>query len=172
MSLELTDSTGALLLAAASVIGLLLIPFGLPGLWVILFGIIGYGWITNFRTLSTGFLILAIALALLGEVLESWVGFRFAKRYGGSSRAGWGALVGGLVGAVVGVPIPVIGSVIGGFVGAFIGAAVFEYTKARRAQGSVRAGWGAVLGRAAAVAIKMGLGVAMVVGAGFAAMSS
>jgi uncharacterized protein YqgC (DUF456 family) len=172
MSLELTDSTGALLLAAASVIGLLLIPFGLPGLWVILAGIIGYGWITNFRTLSTGFLVLAIALALLGEVLESWVGFRFAKRYGASSRAGWGALVGGLVGAVVGVPIPIIGSVIGGFVGAFIGAAVFEYTKARQAQGSVRAGWGAVLGRAAAVAIKMGLGVAMVVGAGFAAMSS
>ncbi len=172
MSLELTDSTGALLLATASVIGLLLIPFGLPGLWVILFGIIGYGWITNFRTLSTGFLVVAIALALLGEVLESWVGFRFAKRYGGSSRAGWGALVGGLVGAVVGVPIPIVGSVIGGFVGAFIGAAVFEYSKARQAQGSVRAGWGAVLGRAAAVAIKMGLGVAMVVGAGFAAMSS
>ena len=172
MSLELSDSTGALVLAAASVIGLLLIPFGLPGLWVILFGIIGYGWITSFRTLGTGFLILAIALALLGEVLESWVGFRFAKRYGGSSRAGWGALVGGLVGAVVGVPIPIIGSVIGGFVGAFIGAAVFEYTKARQTQGSVRAGWGAVLGRAAAVAIKMGLGVAMVVGAGFAAMSS
>ena len=172
MSLQLTDSTGAFLLIAASLIGLLLIPFGLPGLWVILLGIIGYGWITGFRTLSTGFLILAVALAVLGEVLESWIGFRFAKRYGGSSRAGWGALVGGLVGAIVGVPIPVVGSVIGGFVGAFIGAAVFEYTKARHAEGSVRAGWGAVLGRAAAVAIKMGLGVAMVVGAGFAALSS
>src|SRR3954469_23248933 len=147
MSLELTDSTGALVLAAASIIGLLLIPFGLPGLWVILAGIIGYGWITNFRTLSTGFLILAIALALLGEVLESWVGFRFAKRYGGSSRAGWGALVGGLVGAVVGVPIPVIGSVIGGFVGAFIGATVFEYTRARQAEGAAPAGGGGGAGR-------------------------
>jgi uncharacterized protein YqgC (DUF456 family) len=168
MSIQLTDSTGTLILIAASLIGLLLIPFGLPGLWVILLGIIGYGWITDFRTVSTGFLILAIALALLGEVLESWIGFRFAKRYGGSSRAGWGALVGGLIGAIVGVPIPIIGSVIGGFVG----AALFEYTKARQAEGSVRAGWGAVLGRAAAVAIKMGLGVAMVVGAGFAALSS
>jgi uncharacterized protein YqgC (DUF456 family) len=157
MSIQLTDSTGTLILIAASLIGLLLIPFGLPGLWVILLGIIGYGWITDFRTVSTGFLILAIALALLGEVLESWIGFRFAKRYGGSSRAGWGALVGGLIGAIV---------------GAFVGAALFEYTKARQAEGSVRAGWGAVLGRAAAVAIKMGLGVAMVVGAGFAALSS
>jgi uncharacterized protein YqgC (DUF456 family) len=169
LSLELTDSTGVFLLVAASLIGLLLIPFGLPGLWVILLGIIGYGWITDFRTVSTGFLVLAIVLALLGEVLESWVGFRFAKRYGGSSRAGWGALVGGLIGAIVGVPIPIIGSVIGGFFGAFVGAALFEYTQARHAGGSVRAGWGAVLGRAAAVAIKMGLGLAMVVGAGFAA---
>src|ERR687889_1608299 len=121
MSLELTDSTGLFLLIAASLVGLLLIPFGLPGLWVILLGIIGYGWITEFSTVGTGFLILAIALALLGEVLESWIGFRFAKRYGGSSRAGWGALVGGLVGAIVGVPIPVIGSVIRGFVRAFFG---------------------------------------------------
>jgi uncharacterized protein YqgC (DUF456 family) len=168
MSIELTDSTGLFLLIAACLTGLLLIPFGLPGLWVILLGIIGYGWITEFSTLSTGFLVLAIGLAILGEVLESWIGFRFAKRYGGSSRAGWGALVGGLVGAIVGVPIPIIGSVIGGFVGAFMGAALFEYSKARQAEGSVRAGWGAVLGRAAAVAIKMGLGVAMVVGALFA----
>src|ERR671921_2800476 len=123
MSLELTDSTGLFLLVAASVVGLLLIPFGLPGLWVILLGIIGYGWITDFQTVSTWFLILAIGLALVGEILESWIGFRYAKRYGGSGRAGWGALFGGLVGAVVGVPIPIIGSVIGGFVGAFIGAA-------------------------------------------------
>src|ERR671920_1556019 len=169
MNLELTDSTGVLLLVAASVVGLLLIPFGLPGLWVILLGIIGYGWITEFQTLSTGFLILAIALALLGEVLESWIGFRFAKRYGGSSRAGWGALVGGLVGAIVGVPIPIIGSVIGGFVGAFVGAALFEYSHARKSGTAARAGWGAVLGRAAAAAGKMAIGVVMVVAALFAA---
>jgi hypothetical protein len=94
-----------------------LIPLSLPGLWVILLGIIGYGWLTDFRTLSVWFLGLAIVLAFLGEVLESWIGFRFARRYGGSSRAGWGALVGGLIG----VPVPIVGSVIGGFVGAFLG---------------------------------------------------
>ena len=89
------DSGAVLLLVAASLVGLVLIPLGLPGLWVILLGIIGYGWLTDFRTLSAGFLILATVLALLGEVLESWIGFRFARRYGGSSRAGWGALVAG-----------------------------------------------------------------------------
>ena len=158
-----------LILVISGVVGLLLIPFGLPGLWVILLGILGYGWLTDFQTLSVWVLGLMIGLAILGEVFESWIGFRYAKRYGGSSRAGWGALVGGLIGAIVGVPIPVVGSVIGGFVGAFVGAALFEYTKARQVEGSAKAGWGAVLGRAAAAAVKMGIGVVMLVGALFAA---
>ena len=159
-----------LLLVASGLVGLVLIPLGLPGLWVILLGIIGYGWLTDFRTLSAGFLILATVLALLGEVFESWIGFRFARKYGGSSRAGWGALVGGLIGAIVGVPVPIIGSVIGGFVGAFLGAAVFEYSRARHAEGSVKAGWGAVLGRAAAAALKMAIGIVMTVSSLWAAL--
>ncbi len=98
------------------------------------------------------------------------MGFRLARRYGGSTRAGWGALAGGLVGAAVGVPIPVVGSVIGGFVGAFAGAALFEYTRALRADVAVGAGWGAVLGRAAATAAKMALGVVIAVLGLFAAI--
>ena len=154
---------GELLLVGTAVAGLLLIPLGLPGLWVMVLGIVGYGWLTDFRTVSTWFLVTAIGLALAGELLEAWIGFRFAQRYGGSRRAGWGALVGGLIGAIVGVPVPVIGSVVGGFVGAFAGATLFEYSRARRSEGAVRAGWGAVLGRAAAAALKMALGVVLAV---------
>ena len=160
-----------LLMLAAALAGLMLIPFGLPGLWLIVLAIIGYGWLTDFQTMSAWFLFLVIALALAGELIEAWIGFRFAQRYGGSSRAGWGALVGGLVGAVVGVPIPLVGSVIGGFLGAFAGAALFEYTRARRSGAATKAGWGAVLGRAAAAAVKMALGVVMAVGALFLALS-
>lgn len=160
----MNDSLAVLLLAAAGVAGLLLIPFGLPGLWVIVLGILSYGWLTDFRTLTAGLVVLVLGLALLGEAVEAWIGFRFAQRYGGSRRAGWGALLGGLIGAVVGVPVPVIGSVVGGFVGAFAGAALFEYTRARASEGAVRAGWGAVLGRAAAVGVKMGLAVVMLAG--------
>ncbi|MGH7509709.1 MAG: DUF456 domain-containing protein [Gemmatimonadales bacterium] len=164
------DLPPVLLLVAAGLLGLVLIPFGLPGLWVILLGILGYGWLTDFQTLSMWFLGLMIGLAILGEVFEAWIGFGYAKKYGGSSRAGWGALVGGLVGAIVGVPIPIVGSVVGGFVGAFVGAALFEYTRGRRFQGSAKAGWGAVLGRAAAAAVKTGVGVVMVVWALFVAL--
>ena len=161
---------GALLVLAIGLVGLVLIPLGLPGLWVILLGILGYGWLTDFRTIGVGLLTIILLLAVLGEAVEAWVGYRFAKRYGGSSRAGWGALVGGLVGAIVGVPVPLIGSVIGGFVGAFAGAALFEYSRARHSEGAVKAGWGAMLGRAVAAAVKMAVGVVMVVIGVFAAL--
>ncbi|HUR93357.1 MAG TPA: DUF456 domain-containing protein [Gemmatimonadales bacterium] len=151
-----------LLLALTGVAGLLLIPFGLPGLWLIVLGVLGYGWLTDFQTMSATFLVLVIGLALVGEIVEGWIGFRFAQRYGGSKRAGWGALIGGLIGVVIGVPVPIVGSVIGGFVGAFAGAALFEYSRARRSGGAVKAGYGAVLGRAAAVGVKMGIGVVVV----------
>jgi uncharacterized protein YqgC (DUF456 family) len=157
------DLPPALLLIVAGFVGLVLIPLGLPGLWVILLGILGYGWLTDFQTLSAWMVALALGLAVVGEVFESWIGFRYAQKYGGSSRAGWGALVGGLVGAIVGVPVPVIGSVIGGFVGAFLGAALFEYTRARQSGVAAKAGWGAVLGRAAAAALKMAIGIVMTV---------
>jgi len=166
----MTDLAAVLILAAAGIAGLLLIPFGLPGLWVIVLGIVIYGGLTDFRALPVWLVGLAIGLAFLGELLEAWIGFRFAQRYGGSRRAGWGALLGGLIGAVVGVPVPVIGSVIGGFVGAFAGAALFEYTRARQSGIATKAGWGAVLGRAAAAGVKMALGVVMAVGATFLAL--
>jgi len=164
------ESNATVLLVVASLTGLALIPLGLPGLWVILLGIVGYGWLTDFQTLSATFLVVIIALAILGEVIEAWIGFRYAQKYGGSKRAGWGALVGGIIGAIIGVPIPIIGSVIGGFAGAFVGAALLEYTAARRTGGAVRAGWGAVLGRAAAAALKTAIGLVMVVSALFVAL--
>ncbi len=158
-----------LLLLACLIAGLLLVPFGLPGLWIMLAGVVGYAWLTDTRSVGVATIGIALALAFLGEIVEAWLGFRFARRYGGSSRAGWGALAGGIAGALVGVPVPIIGSVVGAFVGSFLGAAALEYTRSRRSQVAVGAGWGAVLGRAAAAAVKIGLGLVIAVFALFAA---
>lgn len=143
--------------------GLVLVPFGLPGLWVMALGVIGYGWLTGFHSVGVGIIALVVGLAFLGEIVDWWLGFRFAMKYGGSQRAGWGALIGGIVGAIVGVPVPVIGSVVGAFVGSFAGAALFEYTREQHAGVAVRAGWGAMLGRAAAAGAKIALGLVVAV---------
>ena len=165
------DALALTLLISLSVIGLCLIPLGLPGLWVMVVGIIAYGWLTSFHTVSALTIGIVLVIALAGEIIESWIGFRFAKRYGGSSRSGWGALIGGVIGAVIGVPIAIIGSVIGAFIGSFIGAALFEFSASRQAGVATRAGWGAVVGRAAAAAMKIALGLVIAAIAAFAALS-
>jgi uncharacterized protein len=165
------EMIGIVVLVAASLVGLALIPLGLPGLWVMVGGILAYGWLTGFRTIGVATIFIVLAIAFIGEIVESWLGFRFAKRYGGSSRSGWGALLGGLVGAMIGVPIAVIGSVIGAFLGSFAGAALFELSYSRHLGTATRAGWGAVLGRAAATAAKTGLGVVIAVIGLFAALT-
>jgi uncharacterized protein YqgC (DUF456 family) len=161
-----------IVLFGSALIGLILVPLGLPGLWLMVLGVLGYGWLTDFRTLGLWSIALIVVLATVGEIVESWLGFRFAKRAGGSSRAGWGALIGGIAGAIIGVPVPVIGSVIGAFAGSFAGAALFEYTRSRSADVAIVVGWGSVLGRAAAAAVKVGLGLAIVVIGAFAALRS
>jgi len=151
--------------------GLAMIPLGLPGLWVMVGGVLIYGWLTQFHSVGIATIAIVLALAFLGEIVENWIGFRYAKRYGGSRRAGWGALIGGLVGAMIGVPVAVIGSVIGAFIGSFLGAALFEYSYSRHAGVATRAGWGAVLGRAAGAAVKIALGVVIAVVGLFAVLT-
>lgn len=141
------------LLALAQIAGLLLVPFGLPGTWLQVAAVGAYSWATGWRA---GWWVFAIALviAIIAEVVEFLIGGRYAQKYGGSRRAGWGAILGGLIGAFVGIPIPIIGSVIGAFVGAFVGAAVLEMTKNPEWRGAMRVGWGAFVGRIVATAMK------------------
>ena len=159
------------LLVGLGLVGLAMIPLGLPGLWVMVGGTLAYGWLTDFRTVGVATIAIVLGLAFLGEIIENWIGFRYAKRYGGSTRSGWGALIGGLVGAVIGVPVAVIGSVIGAFIGSFVGAALFEYSYSRHTGVATRAGWGAVVGRAAGAAVKIALGLIIAVVGLFAALS-
>ena len=160
----------ALLLGVCTILGLALVPLGLPGLWVMVAGVVGYGWLTDFRSVGVATIAVVLGLAFLGEIVEAWLGFRLTRTFGGSRRSAWGALVGGIVGAVMGVPVPIVGSVIGAFLGSFAGAALFEYSLSRTAGTAVRAGWGAVLGRATAAAAKIALGIVIAVVAVFAAL--
>lgn len=152
-----------LALAALFLVGLALIPFGLPGLWLMVIALIGYAALDGFVRVGFGTIAAVVVLAAVAEGLEAWLSFRFARRYGASSRAGWGALLGGLVGAIVGTPLPLIGNVVGAFLGAFVGAVALEYLGGTELGAGFEAGWGAVLGKAAGAATKIGVGVVIAV---------
>ena len=47
----------------------------------------------------------ATGLTVLAEVAEFMLAGKYARKYGGSRRAGWGAILGGIVGAFMGVPV-------------------------------------------------------------------
>src|SRR5207247_9589428 len=156
-------SVPVLLLELCCCLGLALVPLGLPGLWLIVVAAVGYGWATAFHSIGLVTIAVVLGLALLGELFEFWLGYGLTRRYGGSPRAGWGALLGGLAGAVIGVPVPLVGSVIGAILGSFAGAMLFEYSSSRTAQTAVRAGWGALVGRLAAGTAKVTVGIVMAV---------
>ena len=149
-----------LLLILICLVSLFLIPLGLPGTWLILAAGIGYSILVP-NSIGTVTLVAIGAIAIVAEVIEFTLAGTYARKYGGSRRASWGAIIGGTVGAIVGVPIPIVGPIIGGFIGAFAGALVFEYTKGGDAQVSTRVAWGALVGKAVAAAMKVAAGFAM-----------
>ena len=149
-----------LLLLALVLLGcLLIIPLGLPGTWLMVGAALAYPLLVGDESIGVGTLIGTALLALAAEVVEFGLAGRYARKYGGSRRAEWGAIIGGLAGAFIGVPVPIVGPVIGAFAGAFIGALAGELTAGSSARDSTRAATGALIGRVVAAAMKVAVGV-------------
>jgi uncharacterized protein len=144
---------------------LAVIPLGLPGLWVIV--VITLGLVLAGQ-LSWLFGLSVAGAALLAEASELLVLKRFGEAYGGSKRAFWGALIGGMVGLFVGVPIPVVGSIITAFLGTFVGAGVVTLFETMSVERAARVGWGLLLARTAAVALKVATAVVVIGSVGLA----
>lgn len=159
-------TVATLLLAAAVVAGLALIPVGLPGLWLMILAGAVHRLAVDPPTLSWGIVALCAAVALLGEFLEFRTSARYTEKVGGSKRASWGAVLGGITGAIVGVPIPVVGSVVGAFGGAYLGALAGEYSVAKDIVRARQVAGGALVGRGVAtiqkVLVGLVIGIALV----------
>src|ERR1041384_6888026 len=150
-----------LLLAAILLLSLIMIPLGLPGTWIMVAAALGYwilvptGGVGMVTVIGTGI------LAVVGEAIEFALSGRCARKYGGSRRASWGAIIGGMVGAFVGVPVPLVGPVIGAFAGAFVGALAFELTAGTSGTGATKVATGALMGRGVRAAINVAIGLVM-----------
>lgn len=147
----------AILVMAAA---LLATPLGLPGNWIMI-AVLTAGVFTG----DVGALVLVgcLLLAIAAEALEYLLVQRLNVRYGGSSRAFWGAIAGGIAGVVVGLPVPVVGSLIAGFLGTFVGAVLVTLAETRKLESASRVGWGVLLGRMWAAAVKTAAGIVILV---------
>lgn len=149
-------STLAWLGLAAMIASLFLIPLGLPGLWImiaiLLLGVVG-------GLVAPWIFIPLLALAGFAEFLEFVTVDRMTARYGGTRRTFWGAVLGGLAGALIGTPVPVVGSLVGALLGTMTGAFLLTWHQTGHLNGSARASWGAVLGRAVAIGLKVFVGL-------------
>jgi hypothetical protein len=157
----MVDMTAVILLAVALLGALLMLPLGLPGTWTMVAAGLVYRLAIPAGGIRFATVAEVAALAVVAELLELSVTARYARRYGGSRRAAWGAVIGGFVGVIVGVPVPIIGPVIAGLLGTFLGALIGELESGAPHLTAARAAIGALLGRVAASTMKVAIGVAI-----------
>lgn len=143
--------------------GLFLTAIGLPGTWIFLAVASGALLLDPSAPLAWWAIVAGVALGLVAEAVEWVMASRYARKYGGSQRAAWGALIGGVAGAVVGFPIPLLGPLVGALVGTFVGALVAEMSVTGVSGGAERVAWGAMVGRIVATVAKLGIGVVIAV---------
>ncbi len=144
---------------------LVLIPLGLPGLWLIVVITVG---LVLLGSLSWTFGLIVAGVALITEIAEFGVLKTFADTYGGSRKAFWAAVLGGMAGLFVGLPVPIIGPMVTAFLGTFIGAGLVTYVETLSLKTSAKVGWGMLFARTAAVALKIAVSVAVIATVGVA----
>ena len=148
-----------IILVLVLALSLVLVALGLPGLWVMIASAVVYNLIVPPGPIGWFTLVGIGVLGVIAEVIEFTLSGKFARKYGGSRRASWGAIIGGTIGAFMGFPVPIVGPLIGAFVGSFVGALAGELSVGSRAGASTKVAFGALVGRVAATAVKMAIGV-------------
>ena len=157
---------GHALFWVGALVALLSVPIGMPGTWVFIGLALVFALFTGFAQITWTVLLLLVAAATVGEIIE-FIGGLLGARYGGAGKSGMiAATVGGLVGAIAGtalIPIPVIGSLLGAMGLCFAAVLVVEYHRLRDYEGASRAGFWALAGKMVSLFAKTAIGAAMAV---------
>ena len=152
-----------ILLIVLNAFWLLLVPFALPGNWLIVITTALFAWRQWGQGIFSIYTLVAITvLAFLGEMIEFFAGAGGAKKAG----AGWvgaiAAIFGAIVGAIAGTFIlPLFGTIVGACLGAGIAAAAAELAAGKTSDASICSGFGASLGYLIGSTAKFAIGVAI-----------
>lgn len=176
------DILGVVLFGLVLLIGLGMVPLGLPGTVVIAADALVYSLATHGDRLPLWMVAVLFVLAAAAETADNLLTVAGARRGGTSTQGQWAAFVGGIVGAIAlgGVVGPLlalmglvggpgvsffsalVGPVIGAFAGCFVGVWVAESARRREQGDALKAAWATVLGRAVGIGLKLALSVGMV----------
>ena len=111
--IEILQYIGLVLLYGVLLLSNLSIFIGIPGGWISLVIIFLFDLATKFSVVGWKLIVIMIALMVIGEIIESFLGVYYVHKRGASRWGVLGAFLGGLGGAIVGTMIiPVVGSVL------------------------------------------------------------
>lgn len=154
---------GAGLVVTLMVVALVLHVFGLPANWLVLALVGFWKWIRPEADLSWMFMGVLAGMALVGEILEFLSQSFGAKRYGGSRKGNWGAILGAIAGSIFGAPFFLgLGALPGALLGAYGGCLAVELVTGRTLSQARLAARGALWGKMFGLVTKVALGGAMV----------
>ena len=149
--------------------------FGLPGNWIIVVLTAIWCYFTqSYEPWHFGIwlVVLFIALAGVGELIEFGASVLGTRKVGGSRRAATcsviGSIIGGIAGGFIGLPFPIpfvgmiIGSVFFACLGALIGATIGEKWQGSEMDKSLKVGGAAAAGRFVGTMSKIAMGAAIV----------
>ena len=135
--------------------GIFAIILGMPGTLIILVDVILYALITGFERIGILMIVLLIIISILAEAMDFALGMSGAANFGITKRGIMASLIGSIAGAAVMTPVLLgFGTVIGIFLGGFAGFLIVELIRQATLKSSLRAGYGAILGRVAGTLMK------------------
>lgn len=169
----LAETRGFMVTTAVVFIGLVLFVIcllqvvGLPGNWIVLALVFLWkllGPSSSAVDLTWTFIIVMVAIAAVGELLEWGIQIRLGSRFGSSSKGNWGGIIGSIIGGILFLPLFFgFGAILGALAGAYVGCLIVELACRRNFKEANIAAWGVFVGRFLGMALKLGIGIAIVV---------
>ena len=154
-----------------AVIALISNVFGIPGNLIIFFLTLGYKLLTGPEVMGWLPVIVVFILFITGEILESALGLRGARKVGLSKKAMLASFIGAIAGSILMAPFLLgVGAVIGAALGAFLGAFIITILEERKLKKAVEGGIESAKGRVYGTLLKRLSGLVMIIVALIAAI--
>jgi uncharacterized protein YqgC (DUF456 family) len=111
----------------------------LPGVLLIFGGMLVYGFMTGFASLSIWFFVMQLLVMAVIFIVDFIASAVSTKKYGGSRQAAFGAAVGTILGVIILGPLGII-------IGPFAGSVAAEVLLGKEIKQAVKVGFGSLVG--------------------------